>query len=360
MTGRGWGRLVGGLVLTGSTIAAAAEPGPAPLGYVCGRVATPVVVDGVIDDPSWAAAPWSADFQDIEGSKQPAPRLRTRVKMLWDAEFLYIAAELTEPHVWGKLTEHDAVIFQDNDFEVFLDPDGDNHKYFELEINALNTEWDLFLPKPYRNGGQASNAWEIFGLKKAVRVQGTLNNPSDTDTGWTVELAIPWAALAEHAGQPTPPRDGDQWRINFSRVEWDTIIEDGKYVKVPQRPEHNWVWSPQGVIDMHQPERWGYLQFSTEAPGVATYRADPAGHVRDVLMRVYHAQKVYAKTGARWSGSMEALGLNPADLNVPGASGPVARLVPGGFEVFMTVTPSGGQPGRTWVVDQDSRLSSRP
>ena len=50
------------------------------------------------------------------------------------------------------LTEHDSVIFQDNDFEVFIDPDGDNHNYYEIEINALNTEWDLRLPKPYRDG----------------------------------------------------------------------------------------------------------------------------------------------------------------------------------------------------------------
>ena len=362
MTRRGWGRLVGGLVLTGSTIAAAAEPTPAPLGYVCGRVATPVVVDGVIDDPSWASAPWSADFQDIEGGKKPAPRHRTRVKLLWDAEFLYIAAELTEPHVWGKLTEHDAVIFQDNDFEVFLDPDGDNHKYFELEINALNTEWDLYLPKPYRDGSQADNGWEIPGLKKAIKIQGTLNDPSDTDTGWTVELAIPWEALTPNAGMPTPPRDGDQWRINFSRVEWDTTVENGKYVKVPKQPEHNWVWSPQGVIDMHRPERWGYLQFSTEAPGKATYQADQDGPLRDKLMLVYQAQTAFFKANGRWAASLEELNLKPADLQLLQAAAPTIRLTPGGYEATMAYFPRDLYPWVDWKVDQDSRVtkSRRP
>jgi len=48
------------------------------------------------------------------------------------------------------------------------------------------------------------------------------------------------------------------WRIDFSRVEWLVDIIDGKYRKIPRemRPEDNWVWSPQGVIDMHRPATW--------------------------------------------------------------------------------------------------------
>ena len=348
------------VVLGGMVVADAAEPLPAPLGYVCGRANVAVDVDGRLDDPAWKAAPWTTDFVDIEGAKQPLPRHRTRAKLVWDDEYLYIAAELTEPDVWGTLTDHDAVIFQDNDFEVFLDPDGDNHKYFELEINALGTEWDLFLPKPYRDNGKADNGWEIPGLKKAIHVNGTLNNPGDIDQGWTVELAIPWASLAKDAGMPTPPRNGDQWRLNFSRVEWDTAVEGGKTVKIPKTPEHNWVWSPQGVIDMHQPERWGYLQFATEAPGTATYRVDPTGPLRDRLMTVYHAERAFTKTGKRWAGSLAELGLDPADLAISGGSIPAIRFIPGGYEAFITLDPTDGHPARTWAVDQDSRVTSRP
>src|SRR5207302_4948895 len=66
-----------------------------------------------------------------------------------------VFAELEEPHVWGTITRKNKVIFYDNDFEVFIDPDGDNHNYYEFEINALNTIWELTLVKPYRNGGPA-------------------------------------------------------------------------------------------------------------------------------------------------------------------------------------------------------------
>jgi hypothetical protein len=181
--------------------------------------------------------------------------------MLWDDEYLYVGAELEEPHLWATITEHDAVIFQDNDFEVFIDPDGDNKDYYEIEINALNTTWDLRLPLPYRDGGSAINEWEAVGMKTAVCLRGTLNNPKDVDEGWSVELAIPFKALGEFATCPCPPNTGDVWRINFSRVQWQLEVLDGVYRKVAGTKEDNWVWSPQGVVDMHQPGQWGYVVF---------------------------------------------------------------------------------------------------
>ncbi len=114
-----------------------------PRGYVAYRTASSISIDGKLDDSPWKAAQWSEAFVDIEGSTKPQPRHLTRVKMLWDQTYFYIGAELTEPHLWATLKEHDSVIFRDNDFEVFIDPNGDNHEYYELEINALGTTWDL-------------------------------------------------------------------------------------------------------------------------------------------------------------------------------------------------------------------------
>lgn len=232
-----------------------------PKKYEAPYTTRPLQIDGRLDDDAWAAAPWTDSFVDIEGDKKPAPRFRTRVKMLWDDEYFYVAAELEEPHVWGTLTEHDSVIFHDNDFEVFLDPNGDTLEYYEFEINALNTGWDLFLDKPYRHGGKARNEWEIPGLRTGVHVQGTLNDPRDRDRGWSVEIAFPWKVLGEYARKPAPPNPGDEWRVNFSRVEWRHEIVGGNYRKVPNTKEDNWVWSPQGVVNMHAPEMWGRVRF---------------------------------------------------------------------------------------------------
>ncbi|MHB1560155.1 MAG: carbohydrate-binding family 9-like protein [Isosphaeraceae bacterium] len=327
---------------------------PAPKGYVCFRTDRPIQVDGKLDDADWAKAAWTDEFQDIEGNVRPKPRFRTRAKMLWDNEYFYVAAQLEEPHVWGTLTKHDSVIFHDNDFEIFIDPDGDNHEYYELEINALNTEWDLFLGKPYRNGGPAVNEWEIPGLKTGVHVAGTMNNPSDKDEGWSVEFAIPWKVLAQYAHRPAPPRDGDQWRVNFSRVEWQHTIADGKYRKVPNTHEDNWVWSPQWAIDMHRPEHWGFVQFSTGKPGEVAYQPDLAGPVRERLMQLYHAQAAFHGKNRRWAATLEELKLpEPAG----GTSYPIVmKTTADGFHASITFTPPGGAP-QTWSIRQDSRLT---
>ena len=247
---------------------AAAEP----LSYECPLSRMAPEVDGDLSDAAWEKAAWTADFIDIRGKGHAKPRFRTRAKMLRTAEALFVAAELSEPHVWGTLREKNAVIYQDNDFEMFLDPDGDGLNYYEFEINALGTIWELTLDKPYNKGGTAELGTNLPGLKSAVKIQGTLGNPSDQDTGWTVEVAIPWKDLARYrGGAVSSPQPGEVWRINFSRVQWKHAIEDGRYVRIPahgtkipwtEHPEDNWVWSPQGEINMHAPEKWGRLVFA--------------------------------------------------------------------------------------------------
>ena len=232
-----------------------------PKRYECHRAAHPIHIDGKLDDAEWQRASWTDDFIDIVGPAKPRPRFRTRAKLLWDDTYLYIAAELEEPDVSATLTAHDSVIFHDNDFEVFLKPPGNGKSYFEFEINALNTSWDLFLPKPYKEGGKADDSWDIPGLKTAVAIDGSLNNPKDRDKGWTVEIAIPWKAFTSRVPVSSPV-SGDEWRLNFSRVEWRYNVVDGKYVKVPKTPEDNWVWSPQYVVNMHVPDRWGFLRLT--------------------------------------------------------------------------------------------------
>jgi hypothetical protein len=280
-----------------------------PKGYVCYRASGPINIDGKLDEEAWKNAPWTDNFVDIEGDLKPKPRFRTRVKMLWDDQYFFVAAEMEEPHVWGSLTKHDSVIFQDNDFEVFIDPNGDNHEYYEFEINALNTGWDLFLVKPYRDGGSALHNWEIPGLKTAVHVDGTLNDPRDVDKGWSVEIAIPWQVLKEAAHRPAPPKEGDQWRVNFSRVEWKHEVVDGKYRKIAKQKEDNWVWSPQHAIDMHRPELWGYVQFAHGQPGTVSFVPDSTGEARHLLHQVYYRQREFLQKQKRLANSLAEIGL---------------------------------------------------
>ncbi|MCR4410526.1 MAG: carbohydrate-binding family 9-like protein [Candidatus Saccharicenans sp.] len=286
--------------------------------YMCHRTAGPITIDGRLDENSWKSVYWSEDFMDIEGKSKPKPRFRTRVKMLWDDEYFYVGAELEEPQVWATLTRRDSIIYQDNDFEVFIDPDGDTHNYYELEINALNTVWDLFLVKPYRDGGPAIHAWDIQGLKTAVQVEGTINNPADKDRGWTVEIAFPWEVLKEAAPFKKKPESGDRWRINFSRVEYRTVVEGGSYVKMKDKtsgrelPEDNWTWAPQGLVNIHYPEMWGYVQFtSTEAGKAREYcEEDPEAEVRWALRQIYYRQRNYFARNGSFAQNLEQLNLS--------------------------------------------------
>ena len=292
-----------------------------PQQYVCYPTYNEIVIDGMVNDPDWSKTEWTDLFQDIEGNKKPAPLFKTRAKLLWDEQYLYVYAELEEPDVWANITQRDAVIFHDNDFEVFIDPDGDTHGYFEFEMNALNTVWDLLLPKPYRDGGPAINDWNYSALKSAVQVKGTLNNPSDRDKGWSVEIAFPLKDFQIYSATGMP-RDGDTWRINFSRVEWKVKVENGKYVKEKDPatgkpfPEYNWVWSPIGAIDMHRPESWGFLQFSAKRAGEkkVSFKADPEEAVKTELRKIYFAQRAYWNKSKKFAENIEKLGLNPGEF----------------------------------------------
>lgn len=263
--------------------------------YMCKRATRPFVLDGNIDKDFWADAPYTNEFVDIEGDIRPKPRFATRAKMLWDDDNLYIAAELMGNEIWATVTERDEVIFYDNDFEVFIDPDSDTQQYYEFEMNALNTVWDLLLTKAYRDGGRAVNSFDIKGLRTAVKIDGWLNDPLADNKKWSCEIVMPFETLKECNGNKSP-QEGDFWRINFSRVQWKVDVVDGKYIKrtdpVSKKvlPEDNWVWSPTGIVNMHYPELWGFV-FFTE--GSEQYKIPADEYKKWELRKLYYAQHAY-------------------------------------------------------------------
>lgn len=330
-----------------------------PKHYICYRTDAPLKIDGKLDEPIWQQADRTDDFVDIEGNLKPNPRFRTRAKMLWDDEYFYFAAELEESDIWATLTERDAVIFYDNDFEIFIDPDGDTHEYYEFEMNAFNTVWDLLLIKSYRDGGPAVNAWDIQGLKTGVFVDGTINQPGDQDRSWTVEIAMPWKVLQECAHKAVPPKNSDQWRINFSRVEWQVEVNNGKYSKVinPETgkpyPEDNWVWSPQGLINMHYPEMWGFVQFSDKIAGQGKdeFQFNPEEKAKWLLRQVYYQERNYFENFEKYTESLSDLNLN--GLNVEGYQfPPTIKITPNLFEASFSSVGS----EKKLFINQEGRI----
>ncbi|MCK5857610.1 MAG: hypothetical protein KAG64_08970 [Bacteroidales bacterium] len=271
-----------------------------PKQYVCYHIDHELLLDGDINEAVWQKAKWTDDFMDIQGPEQTQPTYQTRVKMLWSDSFLYVAAYMQEPHIWAKITEDEKIMYVDNDFEIFIDPNGDNHNYYEFEFNALNKKWDLFLERPYRDKVKPDLKWNCKGLRNATKVYGTINKPKGKeDSAWTMEIAIPLNCIDRSVN------DQHIWRINFSRVQWETKIRGKKYIKLKQA-ENNWVWSPQWAIDMHRPEYWGYLQFSKEAVGTKTVvpRPDALWDIKRQLLQAYYYQKSFYRKHQYYSDTL--------------------------------------------------------
>jgi len=143
-------------------------------------------------------------------------------------------------------------------------------------------------------------------------------------------------------------------------VEWQVSVANGRYVKVTKPgtdtplPERNWVWSPQGAINMHMPERWGYVHFSprnaTSASDVSVFEDDPNERVKWALRRVYYRQRnARARTGA-YATTLDQLGVS--DIRVDGLEfKPALYATPSLYEF---VAP--GFAGAVVHIDQDGRV----
>lgn len=245
-----------------------------------------IQIDGKLDEKAWLNVTPSPKFVDLISGEDVA--YSTTVKLLWDSEYLYVGYEIEEPNVRGKFTERDSPIYEDNDVEIFIA--GEN-AYYEFEINSLGTIYEgLFVwQSDFEKSGLSKLAeldrknpklryqefngvgftqhprgkrlaflgWDYPGAKTAVAVQGTLNDASDKDSGWTVELAFPWEGLKLlNFGKPRalPPKPDDQWRIDFSRFN--------QYkVDPPKNDSGGWALSYHGIWDSHIPEYFPYVTF---------------------------------------------------------------------------------------------------
>lgn len=322
----------------------------APVYHCCHAIGIPGKLDGDLSKDFWQIGEWIDDFHDIEGDAKPRPAKYTKVKVLWDEEALYVGAYLVDDTIWATVTERDKVIFVDNDFEVFLAPQDSSHRYYELEMNASNSVWDLLMEKPMRDCVRRIIAWDIHGLESAVKVDGELNNPSADNKGWSLELKIPWFSLRECGeDQVYPvhlaPAAGEIWRMNFSRVEYDVSVENNQYIKVKDSetgkdlPEHNWVWAPTGVIDVHMPEMWGYLLFTRNGEDYSLPREDA---VKLHLRKLYYREHAYSCREGCFTDDVKLLLGDEADL----------------YHVKAYVTPSMFEgiaefEGQIWHIRQD-------
>jgi hypothetical protein len=225
------------------TVTKEAPPEPLPT-YTCRRAIGAITVDGVTDEATWEAAELTARFVQWNGGLAGAS---TGARLLWDDAMLYVAFECADPDIQGSMKQRDENLWEQNEVvELFADAGADQGCYLEFEVNPLNTVVDLVIPKAGAPGPiEGKKMWDAKGMKTAVHVA----HPGTPDGKWTVEMAIPLVCFLEAPN--TPPKSGDEWRINLYRV--DAMSDQVEYQ----------AWSPTNTPEpsFHVPERFGALRF---------------------------------------------------------------------------------------------------
>ncbi len=259
--------------------------------YTACRTVDAITVDGKLDEKTWQQVPRSPKFVDLIRGHRTVHD--TRAAVAWDDECLYVAYWIEDPFVTARLTVRDEPIYTDNDVEFFLAFD---NAYYEFEINPFGTIYEgLFVwqseyetagfsrvpeldqsrkevssipfngvgfqkhPRGLRN---AFLKWDFPEAKTAAAIDGTVNDNSDRDRGWTVELAFPWSGMKTIAlgdSRSIPPEAGDTWRMDFSRFNQFKEAP-------PARDSQGWAWSHHGCWDSHIPEVFPFITFSNEPP----------------------------------------------------------------------------------------------
>jgi hypothetical protein len=218
--------------------------GPVLPTYLAAKLKAPIEIDGELDDKGWEGVASTGRF--VRTGDGGAARYRTEAKLAWDDEALYVGFEVEDEDVWAKLEEDDDPIYGEEVVEVFLDADADGRTYNELQLSPRGVRFDAYFPA--RRQGM-DLGWSS-GMQTAVKVNGTLNDPTDRDQGWTAEMRIPVAHLA--SVPRWPPQAGDKWRFNLYRLEWhtDRKVNEGSS------------FSPPLVGDFHNLSRFGWLEFA--------------------------------------------------------------------------------------------------
>jgi hypothetical protein len=215
----------------------------------CRPVPDSFQIDGVLNEPYWKGL----DTLRLVRNNDPAggkPSVETLVFTAWSQTRLYVAFVAYSRNLRNTYAKHDDPIYEQDVVEMFIDPDGDSKNYFELEWTCLNTSLDYFFTGP-RAGMDV--AWTATGMQNAVKVMGTPNKASDTDTGMVAEISIPWSALKPQSKAALPPKAGDALPLDFFRIDFSNNAQ-GELIG----------WAPTGAADFHRPDKFGALIFSAQ------------------------------------------------------------------------------------------------
>jgi hypothetical protein len=161
-----------------------------------------IVLDGRLDEPVWRRAMPATEFRQQEPVEGALPSERTEVRVVYDADSLYIGAHLfdSDPSgIKGFQRRRDAGLGSDDRFMWILDTFRDGRTAYFFEINPAGLLGDGLLR--ISSGSNMNKSWDgIWDVRVRRHAEG-----------WTAEIRIPFRTLN------FDPRS-DTWGINFQRT----------------------------------------------------------------------------------------------------------------------------------------------
>ena len=214
--------------------------------YEVKRAASPITIDGKLDDAAWnqASPPVALQFlwESQTGAKQ-----KTAARLLWDAQALYVAFDADDADITARFLQRDDPTYRDDAVEIFINPAPEQEAlYYGFEMNARGVLYDYL----NYNSRTLFKRFDATGVTIATALRGTLNNPKDVDSGWSLEAAIPWPNFEELSRRPPAP--GTVWKANLNR--WDGI-EPNRRMSIWSDPQNTTSWP-------HVPSRFGEIVFT--------------------------------------------------------------------------------------------------
>ena len=152
---------------------------------------SPIVVDGLLDEPIWKSAPEAKNFIQLEPENGKSASERTIVKVLFDDKNVYFGFWCydSEPEkIVGRMTKRDTDIRSDDSVYVLLDTFHDRRTCYYLNTNLLGTQLDGRISE---NGRTTNATWDGIWKSAAQR----------TDFGWTAEFAIALSSIKYEPGE---------------------------------------------------------------------------------------------------------------------------------------------------------------
>ncbi len=213
--------------------------------YVCKRATGAIKIDGKLDEASWEKAEPTAEFV-FPWPEQPGEKQRTEGKLIWDDEALYVGYTCRDKDIVAKFEDRDDPVYRDDCVEIFINPaPAQTAYYYGLEMNCRGVLYDYFYIWPTT----LLKRFDLEGAELATTWIGTLNDSSDRDRVWYLEVRIPFENF--EAFYPDPPGDGERWRVQMNR--WDGT---------DKRALSEWTPSGKDWPDPHRPRGFGILEFS--------------------------------------------------------------------------------------------------